>query len=111
MKNKHDKTIQYYEVLESLMKNYKIKGFVVSVLTERTENVRKVVAILKVMADKYERTMSEKCLNMMAEMVNFKAEGGIENTTDKFGKNDGRIKETRFSCKLELCYNATIYRV
>ena len=44
------------------------------------------MAILKVMAEKYERTMSEKCLNLIADMVNFKTEEGIENTTDRFGK-------------------------
>ena len=72
--------------MESLKKNDKIKDFVVSVLTEKTENDRKVAAILKVMSEKYERTMSEKCLSLMAEMVNFKIEGGIENATDRFGK-------------------------
>ena len=64
----------YCNVLESLKKNEKIKDFVVSVLTEKTENDRKVAAILKVMSEKYERAMSEKCLNLMAEMVNFKTE-------------------------------------
>ena len=34
--------------------------------------------ILRVMAEKYEITMSEKYLNLMAEMVNFKTEGGIQ---------------------------------
>ena len=37
--------------------------------------------------------MSEKCLNLMAEMVNFKTEGGIENTTDKFGKMMAEVKK------------------
>ena len=73
-------------MLESLKKNDKIKDFVVNVLTEKIENERKVAAILKVMSEKFERTMSEKCLNLMAEIVNFKTEGGIENTTDRFGK-------------------------
>ena len=36
-------------MLESLKKNDKIKDFVVSTLTEKTENDRKVVAILTVM--------------------------------------------------------------
>ena len=44
------------------------------------------MVILKVMSEKFERTMSDKCLNLMAEIVNFKTEGAIENTTDRFGK-------------------------
>ena len=87
-------------MLESLKKNDKIKDFVVSVLTERTENDRKVAEILKVMAEKYERTMSEKCLNLMAEMVNFKTEGGIENTTDKFGKMMVEVKKLDLAANL-----------
>ena len=61
--NENDKSsdeTKYCNVLESFKKNNKIKDFVVSVLTEKTENQRKVVAILKVMSEKYERTMSEK---------------------------------------------------
>ena len=80
-------------MLESLKKNDKIKDFVISTLTEKTENDRNVMAILKVMAENYERTMSEKCLSLMAEMVNFKTEGGIENTTDKFGKMMAEVKK------------------
>ena len=75
--NENDKSTdetKYCNVLESLKKNDKIKDFVVNVLTEKTENERKVVAILKVMSEKFERTMSEKCLNLMAEIVNFKKE-------------------------------------
>ena len=30
--------------------------------------------------------MSERCLSLMAEIVNFKADGGIDKITDKFGK-------------------------
>ena len=86
-------------MLESLKKNDKIKDFVVSTLTEKTENDRKVAAILTVMAEKYERTVSEKCLNLMSEMVNFKTEGGIENTTDRFGKMMAEVK------KLDLATN------
>ena len=62
--NENDKSAdetKYCNVLESLKKNDKIKDFVVSTLTEKTENDRKVVMILKVMAEKYEKTMSEKC--------------------------------------------------
>ena len=91
---------KYCNVLGSLKKNDKNKYVVVSVLTERTENDRKVVAFLKVMAEKYERTMSEKCLNLMAEMVNFKTEGGIENTTDKFGKMMAEVKKIDLATNL-----------
>ena len=48
--------------MESLKKNDKIKDYVITTLAEKTENDRKVMAILKVMAEKYEKTMSEGCL-------------------------------------------------
>ena len=50
-------------MIESLKKNDKIKDYVISTLTEKTENDRTVTEILKAMAEKYERTMSEKCLS------------------------------------------------
>ena len=87
-------------MLESLKKNNKIKDFVIGTLTEKTESDRKVVAILRVIAEKYERTMSEKCLSLMAEMVNFKTEGGIENTTDKFGKIMVEVKKLDLAANL-----------
>ena len=90
--NLNDET-KYCNVLESLKKNDKIKDFVVNVVTEKTENDRKVVAILRVMSEKFERTMSEKCLNVMTEIVKFKTEGGIENTTDRFGKMMAEVKK------------------
>ena len=101
--NENDKSsdeTKYCNVLESLKKNDKIKDFVVSVLTEKTENKRKVVVILKVMSEKYERTMSEKCLSLMAEMVNLKTEGGIENTTDRFGKMMAEVKKLDLAANL-----------
>merc|ERR1712002_169246 len=90
----------YCTVLESLKKNDKIKDYVVNVLTEKTENDRTVAAILKIMSEKYERTMSEKCLNLMEEIVNFKAEGGIENTADKFGKMMAEVKKMDLAANL-----------
>ena len=101
--NENDKSsdeTKYCNVLESLKKNDKIKCFVVNVLTEKTENDRKVVAILKVMSEKFERTMSEKCLNMMMEIVNFKTEGGIENTTDRFGKMMAEVRKLDLAANL-----------
>ena len=89
----------YCNVLESFKKNDKIRDFVISTLTGKTESDRKVKAILRVMAKKYKRTMSEKYLSLMADIVNFKTEGGIENTTDRFGKMMAEVK------KLDLATN------
>ena len=72
--------------MESLKKNDKIKNYVVNTLAEKTENDRKVSAILKVMAEKYERTESERCLALITEIANLKVDGGIENITDRFGR-------------------------
>merc|ERR1712002_64803 len=90
----------YCTVLESLKKNDKIKDFVINVLREKTENDRTVASILKIMSEKYERTMSEKCLNLMEEIVNFKTEGGIENTADRFGKMMAEVKKMDLAANL-----------
>ena len=73
----------------------------ISTLVEKTENDRRVLAILKVMAEKYERTMRERCLSLMAEIVNFKTDGGIENVTDKFGKLMAEVKKIDLAANLD----------
>ena len=63
--NENDKSTdetKYCNVMESLKKNDKIKDYVITTLAKKTENDRKVMAILKVMAENYEKTMSERCL-------------------------------------------------
>ena len=91
---------KYCNVLE-FEKNDKIKDYVISTLAEKTENDRRVSAILKVMAEKYERTMSERCLSLMAVIVNFKKDGGIENVTDKFGKLMAEVKKIDLAANLD----------
>ena len=99
--DKSSEETKYCNVIESLKKNDKIKDYVVNTLTEKTENDRRVTAILKVMAEKYERTMSERCLSLMAEIVNFKADGGIENITDKFGRMMAEVKKIDLAANLD----------
>ena len=57
--------------------------------------------ILKVMTEKYEKTMSEKCLLLMAEIGNFKADGGIESITDKFGRMMTESKKIDLAANLD----------
>ena len=53
------------------------------------------------MAQKYEKTTSERCLALMAEIVNFKADGGIEKITDKFGRMMAEIKKINLATNLD----------
>ena len=102
--NENDKSsdeTKYCNVMESLKKNDQIKDYVITTLAEKTENDRKVTAILKVMAEKYEKTMSERCLSLMAEIVNFKADGGIEKITDKFGRMMAEVKKIDLAANLD----------
>ena len=102
--NENDKSsdeTKYCNVMESLKRNDKIKDYVITTLAEKTENDRKVTAILKVMAEKYEKTMSERCLSLMAEIVNFKADGGIEKITDKFGRMMAEVKKIDLAANLD----------
>ena len=73
----------------------------ISILTEKTESDRNVTKILKVMAEKYEKTMSKKCLKLLAEILNFKTDGGIENITDKFGKMMAEVKKVNLTANLD----------
>merc|ERR1712101_87798 len=62
--DKSTEETKYCNVMESLKKKCRIKEYVVRTLAEKTENDRKVSAILDVMAEKYERTESERCLGL-----------------------------------------------
>ena len=55
---------------------------------------------MRVMAEKYARTVSEKYLSLMSDMANFKSEGGIENTTDKFGNMMAEVKKLDLAANL-----------
>ena len=48
---------KYCNVLESLKKNEKVKEFILSTVVEKTERDKTVESILKVLEDKYARTM------------------------------------------------------
>merc|ERR1712002_1307885 len=92
---------KYCNLMESLKKNDQIREFVITSLSERTENVRTVTSILKVMAEKYEKTMSERCLLLMTEIVNFKTDGGIERINDKFGRLIAESKKIDLASNLD----------
>ena len=56
--DKSSEETKYCNILESLKKNDKVRDFVVSTLTEKTENNRTVAGILQVLEENYARTMS-----------------------------------------------------
>ena len=99
--DKSSEETKYCNVMESLKKNDRIKEYVVRTLAEKTENDRKVSAILDVMAEKYERTESERCLELMKEIVNFKVDGEIESITDRFERMMTETKKVDLAAKLD----------
>merc|ERR1712101_99371 len=99
--DKSSEETKYCNVMESLKKNDKIKEYVVRTLAEKTENDRKVSAILDVMAKKYERTESERCLGLMKEIANFKVEGEIESIMDRFERMMTETKKIDLAAKLD----------
>ena len=84
------------------MKNDMIQDFEVNTLTEKTENDRRVIVILKVMGTKYARTVSEKCSTSMGDMVSFSTDGGIEATTDRFGKMRAEVYKLDLASNLDV---------
>ena len=99
--DKSTEETNYCNVMESLKKNDKIKDYVVTTLAEKTEDNRKVTAILEVMAEKYERTESERCLELMKQIVNFKVDGEIESITDRFERMMAETKKVYLATYLE----------
>ena len=77
---------KYCNVWECLKKNDRVKGFVVSTVTEKTERVRIVESILNALEEKYARTTGEKIVSLMEEISEFKIEGDVEKVLDKFEK-------------------------
>ena len=73
-------------MLESLNKNDKVKEFVVSTVTEKTERDRTVDSIQKLLEEKYARTIGEKIIGLMKETSEFKIERDVEKVLDKFQK-------------------------
>merc|ERR1711873_204886 len=45
--------------------------------------------------------MSERCLALMAEIVDFKVDGGIDNVTDKFGRMMAGVKKIDLATNLD----------
>ena len=71
--NENDKSTdeaKYCNVMESLKKNDKIKDYVITTLAEKTKKDSKVTAILKVMAEKYEKKM-KSCVQMRATIIQY----------------------------------------
>merc|ERR1712120_33444 len=99
--DKSTEETKYCNVMESLKKNDKIKDYVVSTLAEKTENNRKVTAILEVMAEKYERTESERCLGLMKQIVDFKVDGEIESIKDRFERMMTEANKVDLAANLE----------
>ena len=77
----------------SLKKNDKIKELVVSTVTEKTENSKTVIGILQVLGEKYIKTVSKKCVSLMADMADNKMDGKTEATTDKVWKMMAEVKK------------------
>merc|ERR1712177_2478 len=98
---KSSEETKYCNVMESLKKNDRIKEYIVRTLADKTENDRKVSAILDVMAKKYERTESERCLGLMKEIANFKVEGEIESIMDRFERMMTETKKIDLAAKLD----------
>ena len=54
------------------------------------------------LGEKYAKTVSEKCVYLMADMADFKMENGIEATTDKLGKMIAEVKKLNSGNNLDL---------
>ena len=74
--NKDSEYNKYNDLIESLKKNDRIREYVITVVIDRTDdqNLKKVQAVLNVLAEKYEKTKAEKCNDIMERIVSFSTE-------------------------------------
>ena len=63
--NKSSDEEKYIDLLESLKKNEVIKEFVVNTLSEKVGTTRMAIKKMKVMEEKFDKTMSEKTSEMI----------------------------------------------
>ena len=68
--NKDSEYNKYNDLIESLKKNDRIREYVITVVIDRTDdqNLKKVQAVLNVLAEKYEKTKAEKCNDIMRRL-------------------------------------------
>ena len=70
--------------MESLKKTDEIKEFVVKTLEEKISRTRSVKKILEVMAEKYEKTVIEKVLEVNWKISGYNTDGSVDSLLDKF---------------------------
>ena len=83
----------YCNIMESLEKNYKVRGFITSTVTQRTDTIRTVKSILDVMADIYSCTIGKKTLRAMRDITIFNREGSIDNLICRYDRMIPDVKE------------------
>ena len=84
--NKASDEEKYIDLLESLKKNEAIKEFVVKTLVEKVGETRTVKRILEVMAEKFDKNMSEKTNDMMRKISGegFKSDENVDKMINRF---------------------------
>ena len=103
--NKDSEYNKYNDLIESLKKNEKVKGYVITVVIDRTANStsKTIKAILEVLAEKYAKTKDEKCNDIIEKIVGFTTDKSesCEKFLDKFESLMAEISRE----KIHVCFN------
>merc|ERR1712105_452427 len=75
---------KFIDLIESLKRNEAIKEFVTKSLMEKVGETRTVEKILRVMAEKFSKTICEQVRDTMRKICTFKMSGSVDSLIDNF---------------------------
>ena len=82
--NKASEEDKFVDLIESLKKNEAIKEFVSKSLMDKVGETRTVEKILRVMAEKFSKTICEQIRDTMRKICVFKMSGSVDSLIDNF---------------------------
>merc|ERR1712080_108459 len=84
--NKASEEDKFTDLMESLKKPSAVQEFVVTTMREKIGEERTIKKVLDVMAEKYDRNVGEKIMDVMQKISgeSFKKEEGVHKIIDRF---------------------------
>ena len=105
--NKASDEDKYIDLFESLKKNKVINDFVHRTLVEKVGDTR-TIKIIDVMTEKYLKTKSEKILELMRKISNFKMDDNLEILIDRFEEMITEVDKEKFAENLKYALSSQV---
>ena len=104
--NKVKEEDKFVDLVESLKKNEVIKDFVAKSLLEKVGDTRTVEKILRVMAEKFSKTICEQIKDTMKKICVFKMSGNVDSLIDDFDEMLIEITNLNLEGRLQYAVSA-----